>query len=44
MSFPTLKIGPGDSSRSHTADEYICVDEIRQGIRNYIQLLEGLLI
>ncbi len=44
MSFPTLKIGPGDSSRSHTADEYICVDEIRQGIRNYIQLLEGLQI
>lgn len=44
MSFPTLKIGPGDSSRSHTADEYICADEIRQGIRTYIQLLEGLQI
>lgn len=44
MSFPTLKIGPGDSNRSHTADEYICVDEIRQGIQNYIQLLEGLQI
>lgn len=42
MSFPTLKIGPGDSNRSHTADEYIRVDEIRQGISNYIQLLEGL--
>ncbi|MEE9462533.1 MAG: M20/M25/M40 family metallo-hydrolase [Bacteroidales bacterium] len=44
MSFPTLKIGPGDSNRSHTADEYIRVDEIRQGISNYIQLLEGLQI
>ena len=44
MSFPTLKIGPGDTNRSHTADEYIRVDEIRQGISNYIQLLEGLQI
>jgi acetylornithine deacetylase len=44
MSFPTLKIGPGDSNRSHTADEYIRVDEIREGISNYIQLLEGLQI
>jgi acetylornithine deacetylase len=44
MSFPTLKIGPGDSNRSHTADEYIRVDEIRQGIINYIELLEGLKI
>ncbi len=44
MFFPTLKIGPGDSNRSHTANEYIGVDEIRQGISNYIQLLEGLQI
>ncbi len=44
MSFPTLKIGPGDSERSHTADEYICVDEIRQGISCYIKLLDGLQI
>lgn len=44
MSFPTLKIGPGDSKRSHTADEYIRMDEIRQGIINYVQLLEGLQI
>jgi acetylornithine deacetylase len=44
MSFPTLKIGPGDSKRSHTADEYIRVDEIRQGISNYMQLLKGLQI
>lgn len=44
MSFPTLKMGPGDSNRSHTADEYICIDEIRKGIANYIQLLDGLQI
>lgn len=42
MPFPTLKIGPGDSARSHTADEYIGVSEIRQGIELYIRLLAGL--
>ena len=40
--FPTVKIGPGDSARSHTADEYICIDEIRDGIDIYIRLLDGL--
>ena len=40
MSFPTLKTGPGDSARSHTADEYIFVREIEEGIVSYIQLLE----
>lgn len=39
MSFPTLKMGPGDSARSHTADEYIYIDEIKKGIELYIQLL-----
>jgi acetylornithine deacetylase len=39
MPFPALKMGPGDSARSHTADEYIYVDEIRDGIETYIQLL-----
>jgi acetylornithine deacetylase len=39
MPFPALKIGPGDSARSHTADEYIYLDEIYQGIELYIQLL-----
>jgi acetylornithine deacetylase len=43
MPFPALKIGPGDSARSHTADEYIFVDEIREGIEFYIQLLKQLL-
>ena len=40
MPFPALKIGPGDSARSHTADEFIYIDEIRQGIKDYIELLE----
>jgi len=40
MPFPALKIGPGDSSRSHTADEYIYISEIENGISGYIQLLE----
>lgn len=39
MPFPALKMGPGDSARSHTADEYIYVDEINKGIELYIQLL-----
>jgi len=43
MPFPALKIGPGDSARSHTADEYIYVDEIKEGIELYIQLLNQLL-
>lgn len=40
---PSLKCGPGDSARSHTADEFIFVDEIRQGIDTYIGLLEGVM-
>jgi len=40
--FPTLKLGPGSSGRSHTADEYIRVSEIEEGIEKYIQLLSEL--
>jgi acetylornithine deacetylase len=40
MNFPTLKIGPGDSARSHTADEYIYIEEIEKGIEKYIELIE----
>jgi acetylornithine deacetylase len=43
MPFPALKIGPGDSARSHTADEYIYIEEIEKGIETYIQLLNQLL-
>lgn len=43
MPFPTLKMGPGHSARSHTADEYIYTDEIDKGIELYIQLLKKVL-
>ncbi|MDZ4708140.1 MAG: M20/M25/M40 family metallo-hydrolase [Saprospiraceae bacterium] len=39
---PSLKIGPGLSSRSHTANEFIEVNELRQGIKIYIELLDEL--
>ena len=42
MSFPTLKMGPGDSARSHTADEYIYLEEIRNGIELYVHLLKNI--
>ncbi len=44
MPFPALKIGPGDSARSHTADEFIYIDEIKEGIELYIQLLNKLVL
>ncbi|GAB4092594.1 zinc-binding metallopeptidase family protein [Flaviaesturariibacter terrae] len=40
MPFPALKIGPGDSARSHTADEWIGIDELNEGIALYIELLK----
>jgi len=43
MPFPTLKMGPGDSARSHTADEFIYLSEIEEGIGTYIQLVEQIL-
>ncbi len=39
MPFASLKLGPGESSRSHSADEYIGLDEIRQAIETYLNLL-----
>ncbi len=42
LSCTSIKIGPGQSSRSHTADEYILVEEIRNAIRIYVELLGGL--
>ena len=43
MPFPTLKMGPGDSARSHTADEFIYLKEIEAGILAYIQLIDQIL-
>ncbi|MDU0371282.1 M20 family metallo-hydrolase [Hymenobacter endophyticus] len=44
MPFTTVKIGPGDSARSHTPDEYILLSEIRAGVQGYIELLAGLVL
>jgi len=44
MPFPALKTGPGDSARSHTADEYIYMKEIDEGIRGYIDLLKAVIL
>lgn len=40
--YPSIKIGPGDSARSHTADEYILISEMEEGLRIYIELLNDL--
>ncbi|WP_162339803.1 M20 family metallo-hydrolase [Cyclobacterium salsum] len=39
--YPSVKIGPGDSARSHTPDEFIYINEIKEGISLYIALLEN---
>jgi acetylornithine deacetylase len=44
LSCPSLKLGPGDSRRSHSANEYISVGEIEEGISLYIELLNGFLL
>ena len=41
MPFPSLKMGPGKSSRSHTADEFICLSEIEEAIALYLKILDG---
>lgn len=41
MPFPSLKMGPGKSARSHTADEFIFIKEIEEAIEMYLKLLEG---
>ncbi|SHL50205.1 M20 family metallo-hydrolase [Hymenobacter psychrotolerans] len=44
MPFTTVKVGPGDSARSHTPDEYILLSEIRAGVQGYVALLDGLVL
>ena len=39
---PSIKIGPGDSARSHAADEFIYVEEIEQGMKKYTEIILGL--
>jgi acetylornithine deacetylase len=44
VSFPALKMGPGESARSHSADEFVLVAEIENGIQKYIELLDQVLL
>jgi|SRR5690625_219674 len=43
MNFPSLKIGPGDSARSHTADEFVLLSEIEEGYSGYKNIIENLI-
>lgn len=43
MPYPSLKLGVGDSARSHTADEFVFIHEIEEGIEFYIELLKRVL-
>lgn len=44
MPFPALKFGPGDSARSHSADEYIFIEEVKEGITGYYEILKNMAI
>ena len=42
LPFPALKLGPGNSARSHSADEWVGIDEIEKGIDLYYTLIDQL--
>lgn len=42
LTVPAIKMGPGDSARSHMADEFVTIEEIRVGIEGYIRLIENI--
>lgn len=44
LDVPSIKLGPGDSARSHTADEFIYINQIEQGIETYIKLLTQIIL
>ena len=44
MPFDSVKIGPGDSARSHTADEFVGIGEVLQAVPCYVSLLDGLIL
>lgn len=44
LTCPSFKLGPGESARSHTADEYVTLSELEQAVPRYIELLDGLSI
>ena len=39
---PSFKLGPGESARSHTADEFVCITELEESVPKYLKLLDGL--
>lgn len=43
LDIPSLKIGPGDSARSHMADEFIYLEEIREGVDIYVKMLGSIM-
>jgi acetylornithine deacetylase len=43
LDIPSVKLGPGDSARSHMADEFVYVDEIKEGVEIYVEMLTKLL-
>ncbi len=43
LTCPSLKLGPGESLRSHTADEFIYLEEVEEGIKTYIDMLNELM-
>jgi len=43
LDIPSLKMGPGDSARSHMADEFVFVEEIKEGIALYIKMFESII-
>lgn len=42
MPFASFKLGPGETTRSHTADEFVCLSELEAGLKVYMDLLDGL--
>lgn len=44
LTVPTLKMGPGDTTRSHTANEFVLISEIREGMELFAKMLNGLKI
>ena len=43
LPIPSVKVGPGDSARSHSADEFIYIKEIEEGVDFYIKILLNIL-
>jgi len=44
LSCQSLKLGPGDSTRSHSANEFIYISEIEEGIKIYVELLNRVIV